>query len=122
MADGFQHCGYCGRAFSGDWPRTCGCGQTTWRHPMPVAVLIVPVGTGVLAIRRSIPPQVGKVALPGGYVNHGETWQAAAARELFEETGVRVDSGPIRCFDAMSSSEHLIVFGIAPPLPASALP
>ena len=42
----------------------------------------------VLLIRRKNEPWAGFWALPGGYVDRGETLVAATARELFEETGV----------------------------------
>ncbi|MEU9756065.1 NUDIX hydrolase [Streptomyces althioticus] len=45
----------------------------------------------VLLIERGWPPHKGKLALPGGYVDPGETSRDAAARELLEETGVAVD-------------------------------
>jgi 8-oxo-dGTP diphosphatase len=45
----------------------------------------------VLTIERGWPPHQGQFALPGGHVDPGETSQAAAARELLEETGVRID-------------------------------
>lgn len=48
-------------------------------------------GGDVLLIERGWPPHKGKLALPGGHANPGETAQSAAARELLEETGVRVD-------------------------------
>jgi 8-oxo-dGTP diphosphatase len=45
----------------------------------------------VLLIERGWPPHKGRLALPGGHVDPGETSRTAAARELLEETGVRVD-------------------------------
>jgi 8-oxo-dGTP diphosphatase len=44
----------------------------------------------VLLIRRRNPPFQGGYALPGGFVEVGETVEAACRREVQEETGVRV--------------------------------
>lgn len=43
----------------------------------------------VLLIRRKNPPHVGHYALPGGFVDVGETVEDACRRELMEETGVK---------------------------------
>lgn len=69
--------------------------------PTVVAVLVplvTPIGffNGVLLIRRGLSDGFGKWALPGGYQEFGETWQAAGAREVLEETGhvVTIDPKP----------------------------
>jgi 8-oxo-dGTP diphosphatase len=45
-------------------------------------------GLSVLLIERGWDPYAGCLALPGGLVGHGETFEQAARRELVEETGV----------------------------------
>jgi ADP-ribose pyrophosphatase YjhB (NUDIX family) len=80
-------------------------------------VVVVPVGAGVLTVRRAVPPHVGELALPGGYIDVGETWQQAGAREVLEETGVAIDPERIRDLAVHSAPDGtLIVFGLAAPL------
>jgi ADP-ribose pyrophosphatase YjhB (NUDIX family) len=116
-----SHCSYCGHPWlpNAPWPRTCaGCGTTSWVNPLPVAVVLQPIGAGVVAIRRSIPPRKGELALPGGFINLGESWQEAAARELLEETGIRQDPATVEELLVLSSDDgHLLVFCRAPALP-----
>ncbi len=127
----YSHCSYCGAAFPEDagWPRTCAnCGNTSFRNPLPVAVVLVPVTlspqqAGIIVIRRAIAPRAGELALPGGFINFGETWQEAGAREVLEETGARIDPEEIREFGVRNGRDGtLIIFGTVQPRPADSLP
>lgn len=51
-------------------------------------VVVVSGDNHVLLVRRSSPPQRGRFAFPGGFVEHDETFFQAALRELEEETGL----------------------------------
>ena len=121
-----SHCSYCGTSFHEDqpWPRTCAhCGNTSFLNPIPVAVVLVPVNSGVLAIRRGIEPRKGKLALPGGYIGLGESWQEASAREVLEETGLVFAPGEIREFRVRSAPDGtLLIFGIVRPRTSAHLP
>ena len=120
MADRFARCTFCGARFipGQTWPRRCAaCGETSYRNPSPVAVAVQPVSAGLLVVRRSIPPARDRLALPGGFIDVGETWQAAAVRELFEETGLRADAAGARLYDTVSAPDGtLLVFALLPPL------
>lgn len=126
MPDKFAHCSFCGARFTPGqaWPRRCAaCGETSYQNPKPVAVAVQPVGAGLLVVRRGIPPARDRLALPGGYVDIGESWQAAAARELFEEVGLEVDPSGVALFDTLSAPDGtLLVFGLFPPVSGAAIP
>lgn len=111
------HCPDCGAPLpETDWPRTCReCENTHFLNPTPVAVLIQPVDGGVLTVRRDIPPHRGELALPGGYIDLGESWEEAAARELREETGIEVDPEDVEAFEVESAPDGtVLIFGRAP--------
>jgi 8-oxo-dGTP pyrophosphatase MutT (NUDIX family) len=128
-----SHCSYCGALFEETqrWPRRCiACGNVSYANPIPVAVLLLPVDDGVLCVRRggrtpSGAPEAGfgHLALPGGFIDVGETWQEAAARELREEANVYVEASAIGDLCVRSTENGLmLVFGLGPQLSSSDLP
>lgn len=68
------------------------CGHT-WkrRNPLLTVDLIIEVDKGkkIVLIKRKNPPYGW--ALPGGFVEYGETVEEAALREAMEETGLEVE-------------------------------
>jgi ADP-ribose pyrophosphatase YjhB (NUDIX family) len=92
----------------------------TWHNPLPVAVALVPVRTGtrtgLVVVRRGIEPGYGKLGLPGGFMEVGESWREAMVRELREETTIVADPATVRLFDVHSTptGHTLQVFGLLP--------
>ena len=60
----------------------------THGNPLPTVDVVICCGGGVVLVQRRNPP-LGW-ALPGGFVDEGESLEAAARREAWEETGLRV--------------------------------
>jgi len=125
------YCSFCGAAYEPPltYPRTCPrCATQVWANPTPVGVMLAPVRhdgrVGLLVVRRAIPPQIGKLALVGGFVEEHESWQAGAAREVREEANVIVDPATVEPFWFASSSprpNRVLLFGLAAEVGTSAL-
>ena len=112
-----SHCSWCGCRYPGGtpWPRDCsGCGNRSYRNPLPVVVLLLPVEDGLVVVRRNIEPAKGTLTLPGGYLDLGESWQEGARRELLEETGITIGSDDLTLFDVDNGLDStLVIFGLA---------
>jgi ADP-ribose pyrophosphatase YjhB (NUDIX family) len=85
-----------------------------YSNPVPVAVALIPCDGKIVGIRRAIPPMEGALALPGGYINSGESFNQALSRECLEETGIAIDASDWRVFhvgDSLSSN-RILIFGL----------
>jgi len=72
-------------------PACPNCRHVVYRDPKVAATCIVVRDGQVLMIRRAFQPEMGLWCMPGGYVDRGEIVEVAAAREVFEETGLVVE-------------------------------
>lgn len=90
---GHGFCANCGAATvltQAGWQRDCAaCGRHHFPRTDPVVIMLVTHGNSVLVGRSPGWPE-GMYSLLAGFVEPGETLEAAVRREVFEESGVRV--------------------------------
>jgi len=71
------------------------CGFVFYQGPKLVAGALFELDGGIVLVQRDIEPGYGKWTFPGGFVERGERTEAAAEREVLEETGLEIKAGGI---------------------------
>ena len=67
----------------------CGESLVRYRNPFPTVDIIIELPEGIVLIERKNPPHGW--ALPGGFVDYGESLENAAIREAREETSLEIN-------------------------------
>lgn len=87
------YCSRCGQASEvaqAGWQRDCpACGASHFPRTDPVVIVLVLHGNSVLLGRSPGWPE-GMYSLLAGFMEPGESMEAAARREVFEEAGIRL--------------------------------
>ena len=95
--DTHRHCARCGAESDvslAGWQRRCGaCGAQHFPRTDPVVIMLILHGNSVLLGRSPGWPEK-MYSLLAGFVEPGETLEAAVRREVLEETRIRI--GPVR--------------------------
>ncbi|MGE9270631.1 MAG: NUDIX hydrolase [Verrucomicrobiales bacterium] len=116
LINAYRFCPICGSAnyILKSSVRQCGdCGHSDFNSPITaVAVWVFDREGRVFLIRRAKDPGRGKFAPPGGFVDAGESLEAAARREVLEEVGLKLEA-----LDYLSSGSNLYSYqGLARPV------
>ena len=97
----FEFCPRCAskRAGSPANPFHClACGHTQYFNPaVAVAAILLGPDDRILLLRRAKDPGKGKLGLPGGFVDLGETAEDALRREIREEVNLEVRALEFLC-------------------------
>jgi ADP-ribose pyrophosphatase YjhB (NUDIX family) len=88
-----RYCTTCGQLTTLQNPSlyTCTLGHQNWINPAAASSVFIIQDNKVLYGVRSIDPGKGKLDLPGGFIEVGETAEQAAVREAKEEVGVDIE-------------------------------
>ena len=82
------------------------CGFHFFINSAAAVAALVSDGNGkLMLVTRGVEPNYGKLDLPGGFVDPGETAENAVQRELFEELGMKIKS-----FSYISSVPNEYIF------------
>jgi len=69
--------------------------KRAYKKPGVTVDAIVTVGYKILLIKRKNAPYKGKWALPGGFIEYGESAEDAVKREIFEEANLTIEISDI---------------------------
>jgi len=105
-----KYCRECGGRLDSKWLESelqfravCGnCYSITYENPRVLVWCYLYWQDKLIFCRRANAPARGRWALPGGFVERGETLEAAVIREVNEETGIRLNPRNIALYRVMS--------------------
>jgi ADP-ribose pyrophosphatase YjhB (NUDIX family) len=74
------------------------CQQLFYQHPKLLVACFINCGNKLLWMRRALEPKKDYWAIPAGFMETDETLSQAAARELLEETGVKIPANHLQLY------------------------
>ena len=91
---------------------SCGSQVKQYQNPFPTVDIIIELDNGIILIERRNEP-LGW-ALPGGFVDYGETLEQAAVREAREETSLEVSQlRLVGCYSDPARDPRMRLFSVS---------
>ena len=85
------------------------CGMVHYKNPLLVLGCVPEWESKILLCRRAIEPRLGYWTVPAGFMENGETLQAAAARECYEEALATVEIGSLLAVVSVTGANQVHV-------------
>jgi ADP-ribose pyrophosphatase YjhB (NUDIX family) len=86
------------------------CGTIHYLNPKVVVGSVPEYQGRILLCRRGIEPRLGFWAIPGGFMENGETLEQGAAREALEEAEIDVEIGSLLVIANVTHAHQVHVF------------
>ena len=107
----FKYCPKCGSSdfeIHNALSRHCAnCGFTYYQNPRASTAAFILNGKGELLVaRRGKEPAKGTLDLPGGFVDNDENAEQGMVREIFEETGLKVEATEVTYLFSIPNVYH----------------
>ncbi len=82
------------------------------KKPLIGVGAVVFLNDAVLLVKRKFEPAANKWAIPGGKLEFGETLKQAAEREVFEETGIRIEATEVAHIFEWIDQHHYVILDL----------
>jgi len=113
-----KYCSECGQLLDKKIPKASeperfvcvGCGYIHYQNPNVIVSCLATWKNKALWMKRAEEPRRGYWAVPSGFMELGESLQQAAARELFEETGVGLAPEKMKLYGVGSVGDGMQVY------------
>lgn len=86
------------------------CETVHYQNPKVIVGCIASQGSKILLCKRAIEPRIGKWGIPAGYLENGETIEAGAVRETFEESNGVVADLSLHCIYNLPHVNQLYIY------------
>ena len=103
-----QFCPKCGQStlnWDGEKKWSCShCDYVLFHNVAGAVAVLIECKDEILFTRRNQNPKIGKLDLPGGFVDPKESAEETCAREIFEELQIKIDSSALKYLGSLPNT------------------
>jgi ADP-ribose pyrophosphatase YjhB (NUDIX family) len=89
------------------------CDKILWRNPKAASATAIVKDSQILLVKRGVEPDKEKWSLPAGFIEVNDSFREGAARELEEETDLKISPEKLKVLDTLKITQkgdkHVVV-------------